>query len=132
MVHTPDELREEAGVLAAGSYCPYSRFRVAALIEDSAGELHRGVNVENGSFGLTICAERSALFAAVTAGARSFNGILVHSPDGEPLPCGACREVLAEFCDDDLPILVSGPAGVKEYTLGSLLPHRFPRGGLPD
>jgi len=131
MAASPEELREMADLLAGKAYCPYSGFRVAALLEDADGRLHPGVNVENGSYGLTICAERSAVLHAVTANVRSFTRILVHSPDGEPLPCGACREVLAEFCADDFPILVSGPRGIRSLTLGELLPHRFPREMLP-
>jgi cytidine deaminase len=131
MAASPEELREIAARLAEAAYCPYSGFRVAALLEDSGGGLHPGVNVENGSYGLTICAERSAVFHAVAANARCFSRMLVHSPDGEPLPCGSCREVLAEFCVDDFPILVSGPRGIRSLTLGELLPHRFPREALP-
>jgi len=130
MSSAPEELREIADVLAASAYCPYSGFHVAALLEDVNGFLHPGVNVENGSYGLTICAERSAVFHAVTGNVRSFTRMLVHSPDGEPLPCGACREVLAEFCGNDFPILVSGPEGIRSLTLGELLPHRFPREAL--
>jgi len=127
----PEKLREEAARLALRAWCPYSGFHVAALLEDSEGVLHPGVNVENGSYGLTICAERGAVLHAVAASARSFTRIFVHSPDGEPSPCGACREVLAEFCGDDLQVIISGPDGIRTVTLGELLPDRFRREPLP-
>ena len=120
------ELLEEARHLLKHSYSPYSGFRVAAVLEDSDGNLHGGVNVENGSFGISMCAERSALFAAICAGSRSFRRILVHSPDGAPLPCGACRQALWEFCHHDFQILVADQSGhVTTYTLGELLPEAF-------
>ncbi len=111
-------------------HAPYSGFRVSAVLEDGDGCLHPGVNVENASYGLTICAERSALSGAVSRGARSFSRILVHSPDGTALPCGACRQVLAEFCPDSMPVLILKPDGtLEETTLGILLPRAF---RMPD
>jgi len=106
-------------------YCPYSNFHVAAVLKDDEGGFHVGVNVENSSYSLTICAERAALFSAVSNGHRKFRRILIYSPDGEPQPCGACREVLAEFCDDDFPVLVVSNGEIMRYTLAGLLPHRF-------
>lgn len=118
-------LQEVAEKLISSCYCPYSKFHVAAVIEDTNGKLHFGVNVENASFGLAICAERSALFKAVSEGIRDFRRILVYSPDGFPIPCGACRQVLAEFCREDFQIIVAGPEETRTYTLVQLLPHRF-------
>ncbi|MCK4671566.1 MAG: cytidine deaminase [Candidatus Aegiribacteria sp.] len=118
-------LREIAEKLISSCYCPYSEFHVAAVIEDTNGKLHFGVNVENASYGLTMCAERSALFKAVSEGIRTFRRILIYSPDGEPLPCGACRQVLAEFCREDFQITVVGPEETRTFTLAQLLPHRF-------
>ncbi len=106
-------------------YCPYSGFHVTAVIEDEEGGLHWGVNIENSSYGLTVCAERAAVFSAVSQGFKKFRRILIYSPDGEPLPCGACREVLAEFCDDDFPVIVAAPGTAEHYTLADLLPHHF-------
>ncbi len=105
--------------------CPHSGFRVTAVLEDGEGELHGGVNVEATSYGLTVCAERSALVSALSAGASGFRRLLVHSPDGEPIPCGACRELLSDYCGGGMPVLVSGPGGVRRFTLGELLPERF-------
>ena len=123
---TADEMINEAKMLIGRSYSPYSHFRVAAVLEDSNGNLHGGVNVENSSYGMTMCAERSALFAAVAAGARVFNRIVIYSPDGPPVPCGACRQVLWEFCDMDFKITVASD-GVppREFRLGDLLPEAF-------
>ncbi len=107
-------------------HCPYSGFRVAAVLEDTEGRLHSGVNIENASLGLTLCAERAAVARAVSSGAAGFRRILVYSPDGTPMPCGSCRQFLAEFCREDFQVLVAGrddPPGV--YLLGELLPHGF-------
>lgn len=121
-----ETLLEEARHLISRSYSPYSGFRVAAVIEDSEGVLYGGVNVENGSYGLSMCAERAALHSAVAAGSRKFSRILIHSPDGAPLPCGACRQALWEFCSGDLPVLVADQDFViTEYSLAELLPEPF-------
>jgi len=120
-----EELMQLAVVEADRSWSPYSRFRVAAVLEDESGALFTGVNVENASYGLTICAERAAVVSAVSAGSRSFRRILVYSPDGEAIPCGACRQVLAEFCGEDFRVIVASPGGTREYALGDLLPAAF-------
>jgi len=115
----------EALKLVDRCYCPYSGFHVTAVLEDSDGRLHSGVNVENASYGLSLCAERNAVVSAVASGSKEFTRLLVHSPDGEPVPCGACREVLAEFCSASFPILIKGPEEERIVTLGELLPERF-------
>ena len=121
-----DEMIAEARYLIERCYSPYSRFRVAAVLEDTAGHLHSGVNVENSSYGMTMCAERSAVFAAVSTGARAFRQMVIYSPDGPPLPCGACRQVLWEFCDKDFTITVASEGGPpREFQLGDLLPEAF-------
>ncbi len=125
MFNVTDELITKAKEAVLNCYCPYSEFHVTAVIEDEDGGLHSGVNVENSSYGLTVCAERAAVFSAVSRGHKKFRRILIYSPDGEPLPCGACRQVLAEFCDDDFQVTVATPGAVKHYTLAELLPHRF-------
>lgn len=125
MPENTEELLLKAKEAAVNCYCPYSGFHVSAVIEDENGELHTGVNVENSSYGLAICAERAAVFSAVSKGQNKFKRILIYSPDGEPLPCGACRQVLAEFCDNDFPVTVATNNFVKHYTLAELLPHRF-------
>lgn len=124
-------LLDVASGLVDRCHCPYSDFHVTAVLEDSSGKLHCGVNVENASLGLTLCAERSALVSAVSSGSMEFRRLLVHSPDGEPVPCGACREVLAEFCPEKFPIMISGPGGNRIMTLGELLPERFSPGPCP-
>ena len=120
-----EELLAKAKEAVSSCYCPYSGFHVTAVIEDIEGGLHSGVNVENSSYGLTICAERAAVFSAVSCGKKKFRRILVYSPDGDPLPCGACRQVLAEFCDDDFPVILATKHSIRYFTLAELLPHRF-------
>ena len=108
------------------AYAPYSKFSVGAAILAEEGKIFAGCNVENVSFGLTNCAERAAVFAAVAAGHQSFVALAVATHGGHS-PCGACRQVLAEF-RDDLPILVvdAGSRGdVHQLNLAELLPQRF-------
>ena len=96
-----DELLTHAISSRSAAYAPYSRFAVGAALEARSGRVFTGCNVENLSFGLTICAERSAVFAAVAAGERDFNQIVIVADSQEPVtPCGACRQVLAEFSED--------------------------------
>ena len=109
----------------AEAYAPYSRFRVGAALEALDGRVFTGCNVENASFGLTICAERMAVGAAVVAGARDFRRVVIVS-DSTPaaMPCGACRQVLMEF-GATLVVETHGPAGSEQTTLGALLPRHF-------
>jgi len=110
------------------AYAPYSKFPVGAAVLTEEGQIFAGCNVENASFGLTNCAERTAVFAAVAAGRRQFAALAVATAGGYP-PCGACRQVLAEFCGD-LPILVVDvrcDGQVNEFGLAELLPLRFSR-----
>ncbi|MCA9121025.1 MAG: cytidine deaminase [Planctomycetaceae bacterium] len=127
-----DELRQtliEAALTARQrAYIPYSRFPVGAAVVADDGTVFSGCNVENASFGLTNCAERTAVFTAIAAGRSRFLALAV-ATEGGYSPCGACRQVLAEFCDD-LPILIvdTGLAGqVDELSLADLLPRRFAR-----
>ena len=124
---TDDELRlyEAARSAAEKAYAPYSRFPVGAALQPAAGGAPvLGVNVENASFGLTSCAERSAVFAAVTAGVREFSAIAVHADAGSAPPCGACRQVLAEFGPEMTVVYRSG-GDVVAAPLSELLPDRF-------
>jgi cytidine deaminase len=113
------------------AYAPFSRFTVGAALIDATGMIHVGCNVENASYGLTVCAERVALLSAVASGRQGFLGLAVAAAEG-PTPCGACRQVLAEFCQD-LPIWLidaQRPDRVVETSLQELLPLRF--GYSPD
>ncbi len=122
----PGDLICRAKALVPLCHCPYSGFRVTAVLEDCSGRLHHGVNIENASLGLSICAERVALASAVTSGSRDFRRILVYSPDGIPMPCGACRQVLGEFCGAGLSVIVAGASETPQsFRLGDLLPHGF-------
>lgn len=119
-------LRDVAEGARANAYAPYSRFRVGAALRVDDGRVFAGANVENAAYGLGICAERSAVVAAVTAGARDFAELALVS-DGElpAPPCGACRQVLAEFAPD-LRVTSYGLNGeIAEWTVDELLPHRF-------
>ncbi len=108
------------------AYAPYSRFRVGAAVR-AGGVIHEGCNIENASYGLTVCAERVAVAAAVVAGARRIDAIAVASGTGEPTPpCGMCLQTLAEFAGPELPVrLVGARGGTVDTTLGELLPRAF-------
>jgi cytidine deaminase len=127
MDHTQrDELIRAAMEAQKGAYCPYSEFPVGAALRTASGRIFQGVNVENASFGLTICAERVAASAAVAAGEREFVQIAVVSRGGVS-PCGACRQFLAEF-NPGLPIIMVDslkPGEGHEASLKKLLPSRF-------
>jgi len=115
------------------AYAPYSRFRVGAAVR-AGGRIHPGANLENASYGLTVCAERNAVAAAVLAGARRLQALAVASGTRPPTPpCGACLQVLAEFAPPELPVLLAGAGGARvETTLGALLPRGFGGGYLRD
>lgn len=113
---------------AQSAYCPYSKFGVGAAVLATDGRIFTGCNIENASYGLTVCAERVALAKAVSEGARVFRALAVAGGHGSPAtPCGACRQVLAEFCLSDLPIYLTSLTNrlVKRVTLRQLLPLAF-------
>lgn len=127
MSETSDtELLREAWAVQEQSYSPYSKMRVGAALRTPDGRTFCGCNVENASFGLTVCAERSAISAAVAAGVREFESIaIVSDGDRALMPCGACRQVLSEF-SPELRILVESRDGErKELTMSELLPNSF-------
>jgi len=117
-------LREAARSAARGAYAPDSRFRVGAALLCADGAVVTGANVENRSYGLTNCAERSAIFTAVSAGRREFLALAVFTPDSQAAvpPCGACRQGLSEFAGPELPVLCEGSGGRDEKSLGQLYP----------
>lgn len=109
------------------AYVPYSHFPVSAVLVTEEGDIFTGVNIENASFGLTNCAERTAIFKAISEQKRAFKHFVIAAHTKEPIsPCGACRQVMAEFFKEDMPItLVSDTGKVKETSLKELLPYRF-------
>lgn len=115
------------------AYVPYSRFQVGAALLDCSGNVYQGCNVENASYGLTVCAERVAVFSAVAAGASSFEAICVATGASRlTAPCGACRQVLWEMCGDIRVILVNQAGSEKECRLSELLPLPFDETQLPS
>lgn len=114
-----------AQVAASHAYCRYSGYAVGAAVRCEDGRVFSGCNVENASYGATICAERSAIFSLVAAGARRIVALAVYTP-AEPMamPCGMCRQVVSEFCVD-APVLVAGPRGVLRRRFAALLPEAF-------
>ena len=108
------------------AYANYSDFHVGSALRTTRGRIFVGCNVENASYGLTLCAERVAVASAVAAGERQFEALAIATSGGAP-PCGACRQVLAEFCEDLLILLidVDSDGQVREVKLGDLLPGRF-------
>ncbi len=126
-----DELIAAALAAQRNAYAPYSKFPVGAVVETECG-IYAGVNVENASFGLTVCAERVAIGAAVAAGARRLRTVVVASECSPPAsPCGACRQVIAEFGAEARVLLVN-PQGERLATdMKALLPQSFTAGALP-
>ena len=122
-----DPLVAAARAVRERAHAPYSRFAVGAAVRDERGRIHVGCNVANVSYGLTVCAERNAVAAAVAAGARRIRAAAVVSGSRPPAtPCGACRQVLAELGDARTVIVVAGPSGgARRITLGALLPNAF-------
>lgn len=127
------------------SYAPYSNFHVGAALLAGDGKVYTGVNVENASYGLCNCAERTAIFSAVATGERDFKAIcIMGTPEdklpgvqkGEPTPdycppCGACRQVMSEFCGSDFPIILAkSPEDYELHTLGELFPLSFNKDSL--
>jgi len=120
-----DKLFLEARQIADKAYAPYSKFRVGAALLCEDGTIVTGVNVENRSFGLTVCAERNTICAAVAKGHQRFLALAVSTPDSaEPVgPCGACRQVIGEFMSAKTPVRFAGSgAGQVNTTVGELLP----------
>jgi cytidine deaminase len=108
------------------AHAPFSKFRVGAALEDSNGRIHTGCNVENATYGLTLCAERVAVFKAISEGARKFRRVaVVADTDKLTPPCGACRQILWEFCGDVELVMANLSGAVETVRLGDLFPRPF-------
>ena len=127
-----DALKPAAEAALRNAYAPYSRFRVGAALLSATGHIHTGCNVENGSYGLALCAERAAIARAVGDEGPGFRiaavFIAARNEAGEDAPCppcGACRQVITEFADENTPVIYNTRDGLKHTTIGRLLPDRF-------
>ena len=126
-----EELIRVASLARQRAHAPYSKYKVGAAIRTKRNKVHSGANVENASYGLTVCAERTAAFAAVNAGDTAFDAIaIVIDDDKLPTPCGACRQVLAEFSPGMRVILATTGGKRRVTTLKELLPDPFLPGNL--
>lgn len=121
------ELVELAVQARERAYVPYSQFKVGAALLDSAGQVYLGCNIENAAFSPTNCAERTAIFKAVSEGVTEFTALAVVADTAEPVtPCGVCRQVMAEFFDPQMPIILGNLKGdLVKTTLQELLPASF-------
>ena len=126
---TLESLVAAAREAAQNAHCPYSGYRVGAALLAADGRVFRGCNVENASYGLTLCAERNAITTAVAEGCRDFRALAIAGGTAESpaFPCGACRQVMAEFCGPDFPVVVAALEGGEPtiLPLADLLPHSF-------
>ena len=127
---TNRELIKSALAARENSHSPYSEFRVGAALLCADGKVYTGCNIENASYSATVCAERTALFKAVSEGCRDFSAIAIVGGNSDKMtmayPCGVCRQVMSEFCKKDFRIIVAeSEEKYEEYTLGELLPKSF-------
>lgn len=124
-----DKIFKRLLALQQNAYCSYSHYPVACILVDTNNEWHEGVNMENASYGLTTCAERNAFASAIAKGVRSFQALhLICGNDKKAfgIPCGTCRQVMAEFCEPSMPVVVWNAEGDSQsYTLNELLPNSF-------
>lgn len=123
-----EELVKMAMEVRERAYAPYSKFKVGAVIVTKEGNIYKGANIENGSYGLTVCAERVALFKAISEGEREFSTLVIYTDTDEPTyPCGACLQTLSEFVSafGGLEIIIAYKKGKVSYNLSQLLPKRF-------
>ncbi|MGQ2285739.1 cytidine deaminase [Leuconostoc suionicum] len=123
----PRKLVDVANQALNDTYTPYSHFPVGAALLGVNGEIFKGVNIENVSFGLTNCAERTAIFTAIAAGQSHFHGLVISGRTDEPIaPCGACRQVMVEFFDPEMPIWLINEQGKEiETNIAELMPGSF-------
>ena len=121
------ELINRARTVQRNSYAPYSKFHVGAALRTESGKIYTGTNVENASYGLTICAERAAIFNAISEGQRRLTAIAITSSSDRPIPpCGACRQVISEFSDPTALIIMAGEGQTFDTrSIDQLLPFNF-------
>ena len=127
---TDRELLNTALIAREAAYAPYSGYLVGAALLAEDGNVYTGCNIENASYSATLCAERAAFAAAVSAGVRRFKAIAVaggkgRKADAMASPCGVCRQVMAEFCNEDFAVILGNETALSRYTLGELLPLSF-------
>ncbi len=122
---TGRQLIKAAKQAQAFSYSPYSGFKVGAALLCKSGKVYTGCNIENASFSATVCAERTALFKAVSEGEREFSAIAIVGSTDLCFPCGVCRQVMSEFCGKNFKIYLEENGKPVTYALGELLPGRF-------
>lgn len=125
---TKEELIAMAWEAREKAYCPYSQFMVGAAVLGADGKVYTGCNIENASYGMTVCAERTAIFKMVSEGCRKFTALaVVGGGDGDSAPCLACRQVMTEFCESwETPVYVSGPSGtIYTHTMEEICPLPF-------
>ena len=121
-----EKLKAAAIDVAKNSYSPYSKFTVAAAFYNEQGEMFTGVNVENASYGLTICAERNAICSSVSKGSTSIHTLVIYTPTDKPTPpCGACRQFIKEFSEQARVISICDSDEVCDTTIAELLPGSF-------
>jgi cytidine deaminase len=119
------QLISKAKEAAGFSYSPYSKFKVGAALKTDKG-IFCGCNIENASYSATVCAERTAVYKAVSEGAKKFFAIAVYSDNTDYcMPCGVCRQVMAEFCSEDFVIIAGNENNYKLFTIKQLLPYAF-------
>lgn len=128
------QLIQEAERAREKAYAPYSRFRVGAALLSKDGKVYCGCNIENAAYSATVCAERTAIFKALSEGVREFSALAVIAETDRPVsPCGVCRQVLAEHCPPDMKVIMAGGNGKsRECTVMDLLPFAFSREDLDE
>src|SRR6266581_4600423 len=130
LIHMPADLTSKAAAARENAVATYSGFKVGAALETKDGRVYTGCNIENVSYGLTVCAERVALWKALSEGAREFRRIAIVTDGGAvSSPCGACRQLLWEYCGDITVHLHSLKGSSKQYQMAELLPYPFDRFG---
>lgn len=128
-----EKLMQKAIEARQNAYAPYSGFKVGAALLTDKGKIYKGCNIENAAYGLCNCAERTAFFKAISDGERKFAAIAICGEgNGECFPCGACRQVMEEFCCSDFVIVLCDNGALKTYSLDDLLPHAFCAKNISD